>query len=379
MAAERQEPMLEIRDETGKIGKIPLRNLWLLMFYAAQRYMGSGGRKIAVEESPDDIPDLAAAILTDLVNRRIRRNLSCGFRDGADTLNRVRGRIDTLQTERGRLLDAGKVACRFDHLTVDTPLNRFVRGALETLEKRVHNRKLAVCCRKQASCLRRMGVGGPCPEWREAAAFRHGLHDADDRRLLEASHLAFELALPTEAAGERYLPEPDRDMGRLRILFEQSVLGFYSTVLAPAGWTVKGGKRLDWPVARWTPGMRDIFPGMQTDIVLVHPEQRRRIVIDTKFNSVVTPGWRRKETLRNGYLYQMYAYLRTQEENGDPLARTATGVFLHPAVDRMLYEAVEIQGHEIRFATVDLSASTAEIRKQLREAIEPLSVCKRAE
>jgi len=43
----------------------------------------------------------------------------------------------------------------------------------------------------------------------------------------------------------------------------------------------------------------------------------RRIVIDTKFNAVLTPGWHREKTLRSGYIYQIYAYLRSQEDNGD--------------------------------------------------------------
>ena len=109
---------------------------------------------------------------------------------------------------------------------------------------------------------------------------------------------------------------------------------------------------------------------MRTDIILNHSGARRRIVIDTKFNSIVTRGWYRDETLRSGYLYQIYSYLRSQEGNGDPLSEKASGLLLHPSVGNMVNEAVVIQNHEIRFATVDLRATAKDIRAQLLQIIE---------
>ena len=104
---------------------------------------------------------------------------------------------------------------------------------------------------------------------------------------------------------------------------------------------------------------------MRTDIILDNKDTGQRIVIDTKFNSIVTKGWHRDETLRSGYIYQMYAYLRSQEGNGDTLSDNASGLLLHPSVGDMINESVVIQNHEIRFATVDLSASAKEIRERL--------------
>lgn len=79
----------------------------------------------------------------------------------------------------------------------------------------------------------------------------------------------------------------------------------------------------------------------------------------------MTSGWYRKDTLRSGYIYQIYAYLRSQAGRGDALADSANGLLLHPAIGLTVDETVVIQGHPIRFATVDLAASQAEIRSQL--------------
>ena len=92
-------------------------------------------REVAVEDNPDDIPDLVAEMLCHQIEHRIQRGLSYGYRPRKAVLGHVRGRIDLLNTERHRLLDRGKVACRFDELTIDTARNRYVRTALEKISK----------------------------------------------------------------------------------------------------------------------------------------------------------------------------------------------------------------------------------------------------
>lgn len=46
------------------------------------------------------------------------------------------------------------------------------------------------------------------------------------------------------------------------------------------------------------------------------------------------------------------------------------GLLLHPSVGDMVDESVVIQGHKIRFATVDLGAEAREIRTQLLQVLE---------
>lgn len=354
----------------GRIGRIPVRNLWLLMLYASDLFRDLEKAKVAIEDNPDDIPDLVSKMLCRQVERRIQRNLSYGYQSREAVLGRVRGRIDLLNTERHRLLDRGKVACRFDELTVDTARNRFVRAALEEISKIVRLDSLAHRCRSLAARLRRMGVIGERPGRSEVSIDRFGRHDKDDQRMVTAAHLAFNLALPTEAAGAKYLSFPDREITWIRKLYEKGIGGFYDVVLSQKGWRIDVGKSIGWLIERKSPRIDRILPSMRIDIMLDHPKEGRRIVIDTKFNSIVTRGWYREETLRSGYVYQIYAYLRSQEGHSGPLAKNASGLLLHPSVGDMFNEAVVIQSHEIRFATVDLAATATEIRKQLLQVLE---------
>ena len=364
--------MSDAHERTGRIGRIPVRNLWLLMLYASGLFRDIEKAKVAVEDNPDDIPDLVAEMLCRKVERRMQRNLSYGFHSRKAVLGRVRGRINLLNTERHRLLDRGKVACRFDELTVDTARNRFVRAALEEISKIVCRNALARRCRSLAASMRRMGVIGERPGRGEASIDCFGRHDVDDQPMVALAHLAFNLALPTETAGKKHLSQPDREIKWIRKVYEKGIAGFYDVVLSGKGWRVDADKTFGWLIESGskTQGIDKILPSMRTDIILDHSDANRRIVIDTKFNSVVTRGWYREETLRSGYIYQIYAYLTSQEGNGDPLAEKASGLLLHPSVGDRVNEAVVIQEHEIRFATVDLGASATEIREQLLQVLE---------
>lgn len=99
---------------------------------------------------------------------------------------------------------------------------------------------------------------------------------------------------------------------------------------------------------------------MVTDIVLDPPPGGRRVVVDTKFASILESPRFGGETLKSGYIYQMYAYVRSQEGLGVQWDG-AVGLFLYPAIGKTIYEHLKIQGHSISFATVHLTGTTAAI------------------
>lgn len=220
--------------------------------------------------------------------------------------------------------------------------------------------------------MKAMGVSGEAPTRAQMSTDRFGRHDADDRLMVAAAKLAMDMMLPTESSGLNLLPLPEREAAWIRRLFERAIGGFYDVVLSPQGWQVKCGGMLSWQISQKTAGIDNILPLMRTDIVLNHPSTGQRIVIDTKFTSIVTHGWYREETLRSSYVYQIYAYLRSQVGRNDALADDASGLLLHPAVGLAVDEAMIIQGHAIRFATVDLVATSAGIRTQLLRLCQPV-------
>jgi len=154
----------------------------------------------------------------------------------------------------------------------------------------------------------------------------------------------------------------------VRRLFEKAVLGFARVELEPLGWCVRGSIPLGWQVSSASEGLPAILPRMVTDIVLDEPHEGARVVVDTKFSSILATGRFGDAGLKSGYLYQMYAYIRSQE-GLDRRWDGARGLFLHPAVGATLHEHAVIQNHLVTFATVDLSRSATEVRNELRRIL----------
>jgi 5-methylcytosine-specific restriction enzyme subunit McrC len=363
--------MYAVHQSRRFVGRIPVQNLWLLMLYASELTRFRDSFDVLVEKDIDYLPGLVAALLTDTVERRLRRNLSRQYQPRHRVLRRVRGHIDMLQTETRQLLSKGEISCRFDELTINTPRNRYVRAALDLLSRLVDNRDLAHRCRSLAGDFGRQGVGGPCPSRAEMTRDSIGRNEVSDRTMVALARLAFDLALPTEETGETPLFDPEREETWVRRLFEKAIFGFARVELESREVSVRGGIPLDWQIASASSGLEGILPRMVTDIKIDPLEPARRLVVDTKFASVLAPGRFGQTGLKSGYLYQMYAYLRSQE-GLDTRWDSAAGLFLHPAIECSLHETVVIQGHPIMFATVDLAAPAAYIRNELRAIFEPI-------
>ena len=367
----------------GLIGRIPVRNIWLLLLYASKLYQElPEARRVELENAPDDIPELVAEILAGAVARRLRRNLNSDYQRRHHDLNRVRGRINLLRTERRQLLQRARVACIYDELTVDTPRNRYVKAALLRLAQVLQSKRqpssrtidLAHRCRHLAARLERAGVSSePDPRQlnRSTPPDRLGWMDAEERRMLAAARLALDFAIPTEESGASLLPIVNRTETRGWELYERAVAGFYDAVLSPDGWQVTAQSPVNWQLDDPTPGLRGLMPGMVRDVVL--ERGNRRIVIDTKFTSIMTSGQWDNRSLQSSHIYQIYAYLRSQEQADDPLSLNTAGVLLYPSLGVEYDEAATIQGHEIRFATVNLAADSRTIRAQLLRIVDDSS------
>jgi len=356
---------------------IPVRNLWVLFLYAADLARFEGRRRTAMEPGPDDedLLVLVARVLNGVVRERLRRSLSWGYRATRADLPRVRGRIDILRTESHLLLQRGRVACRYDELAADTPRNRLARAALVRLSRRlppsarsplVSEEVAGVAgeSRRLARVLGSLGVRALRPTPAELAADLAARPAADDLLMASLARAVFDLLLPSEEEGERRAPGLLSEKRFWRI-YEKAIANFYRFEYHGRGWSVDPQPRLDWPLES---GGDDRMPAMRPDVVLRRAGPAGRVVVvDAKSYSMWAERYGR-EKARSGNLYQMYAYLRTQEERGAAW-RSADGVLLHPVADpqgREETEDIRAQGHRVRFATVDLARPRADIESRLR-------------
>lgn len=350
--------------------RIPVRSLWLLLIYASDllAQMRTTEREALLAGTRDnDLIDAIAEVLVHEVEQRLRRQLTVDYRTRAEDLTRVRGRIDHLRTTTSRLMEQGRIACRFDELGVDSPRNRFIATTLLHAAPVVQRADLARRCKSAAFQMHRLGVSAVAPSRAAMSTDRLAHHDAADRRMLDAAHLLRDMAVPQHESGDRLMPRLLDDEGKYRKLFEAAVRGFFSHSLRSDGWRVSS------PHLHWTtPG--DVvahLPIMRTDTVLKHATTGRRIVVETKFtDSLVDRDG--KTTVAAGYLYQLYAYLASQSGRGDDTLDESEGVLLFVKVERreVFDDEFRIQAHRIRFLSVDLSGEPADIRSRWLKCVD---------
>ena len=353
---------------------IPVRSLWLLLIYSSDmlHQLRSQERDSLLAGDHDaDLIGAIAEVLVSEVESRIRKQLTYHYRRTSADLTRVRGRINHLRTQTNHLLDQGRIACAYEELSVNSPRNRFIAATLLEASHLVgsaapnpaKSRELSRRCADTAFAMQRLGVNPEPPSRAELSRDRLGHHDSHDRRMLDAAHLVHDMALPFHERGPRNVPRLVRDEKKYRKLFEQAVRGYLSFTLEPCGWTV-GSPHLKWPYEAGAGG-DDLLPIMKTDIVVTDATQQRRIVIETKFKDAMVEH-HGKTTVNRDFIFQLYAYLRSQSGTGEAIYDNAEGVLLFVAANgrQPIDRAVTIQGHRIRFLSVDLSGTPQAIRER---------------
>ena len=357
--------------------KIPIKTMWLLMFYASKLFKVTHQTgRFDTAKKPDDLPNMVAEILICEVNIRLRYGLNAELKRRQDDLTRVRGRIDHIRTMQRRLIQRGRIACKFDEFTIDTPKNRFVKAALHKVSQDVTELGLKRRCHKTAVALGKAGVSridmrtnrfgsGRVPNFTSES-------NPEDKKMLAAAELAFSMEILGKEPGSSYLSIPDNNY-KLEKLFEEAIRNFYKVVLAPE-WEQSSSRRHKWPIEMSSARISEILPGMENDIIMERSEagKQSRIIIDTKFADIIKVDKRYnndKRMLDSKHIFQIYSYLRSRERKDDPLSYTTHGMLLYRSFGETVNEWTTIHGHKICFATVDLTADNAHIRKQLLDLI----------
>lgn len=345
---------------------IAIRNIWLLMLYASECFghLEHTRRQTGNEAPPENehLPDLVAEVLLYFARERLLRGLTrCSQAREAD-LPRVRGGINMLRTESRQLLARGRVACRFHEPTLNTPRNRLIKAALEKGAQLAKD-SVAVACRDYAAILYRMGVTEGLPDRHTLSKETDTINTREDRFVLAAARLLLDMALPQTQRGQEHLLLPEFTEEKLRRLFERAVRGFYRVTASEEWHVAQGNVPQKWGHRNAHPDIDACLPRMELDIVLKRKSDNYKVVIDTKFTPLLKSGQYREESLSSAYLYQMYAYLRTQEEQ--PHGQCATGILLHPALEASNTLTCTIQGHAFVFAAVNLNAPAPDIRHEL--------------
>ena len=353
---------------------IPIRNLWHMLLYAWNEVPGSAVRGWAWE-TVDDAPTLDAllgSVLMQLMQQRLRIGLGHDYVAEQRALRGIRGRIAFGETIRQRAMEQGRVVCEVYGYNANSLDNQIVRSTLARLMLVGHfgpdpaaAKEIQQKLRRQVRDLDGIDLIDLTPERIQRQLMK--CRDHDYRLMLAICDLIVQRTMPTgpEGRSTSIVPVVDRELLVLYRVYERFVTNFYRLHLK--GWEVSAQKRLEWH----TPEGSERLPMMVPDLILRDKSTGQIIILDTKFtaHSLVENRWG-KPVYDSSHLYQIYAYLKSQEDVSEA-HRVASGILLYPAVHDRLSDRTRLQGHIIRIESLDLAAPWQDVERQLLELVTP--------
>lgn len=342
---------------------VPIRNIWHMLLYAWKEQRFIGKWKSDIESAPT-LDALLSRILADLVRQRMRIGLGRNYRPHEQTIRGIRGKVDFNRSLKQMAFPRGQAHCHFHTFSSNITKNQIIRSTLHTMalsgrfgkESKLGN-DLRHDLRSLVRNLEHIDLIRLTPE-----TVRRQLQQRDDRDyrlMLLICEMIVRHQMPTQLAGNNQLYSVDLSWKFVWRVFEQFVANFFATHLLD--WTVVPQKTLYWP----TDGSSSFLPVMKPDIVMEHKATLKRVVIDTKLTGKsLIYGQHGNQTFNRDHVFQLYAYLQSQSDQSSA-CKTATGVLLYPVVKHTLSESVLIQGHKLRWETIDLAAPWQDIEVNL--------------
>lgn len=347
---------------------IPVRNVWHMLLYAWNVPLVMPQVSMGDVESAPTLDALFARVLMNMIQQRMRIGLGRGYVPASKTLRSVRGRVDFAESIKRQTFDHGEANCDFQEYSVNEPRNQILRS---TLMRLVHtgvfgsNATEADAVRHRLRWLSRSlhGVDLIEPDLESIRRLVLAQNDNDYRLMLSICEMIVMRQMPMDTEGTNIIPTMDRETWILHRIYERFVANFYRMHLQ--SWDVSAQKRLHWHAQ----DSNEHLPIMVPDLILQEQTSRRVIMLDTKFtaSSLVENQWG-KAVYDSSHLYQLYAYLRSQEQVSAEY-RVAEGILLYPKVHARISEQVALQGHIIRIKSVDLASEWPDVERQLVEVV----------
>lgn len=340
---------------------IPITNIYYLYCYAWERLNAGTSLATGAENSPD-LPNLLTRVLLNGMHTLFRRGLDRAYLPLTEELATVRGHIELGASLRLHDRNVRRLHCAYDELSHDVLHNQILKGGL---------RRLCALPSLEASLasevrqmLRRL------PDIADIALnqgcfARVQLHrnNACYDLLVRIAQLVCHNLIPMpDGTGYRFrdVLRDEREMARV---FEVFVRNFYR--LEQARYRVEP-LAIPWDAAPVTVADGDRLPQMRVDVFLRAPE--RQIIIDTKYYAEALQTYHGATSFRSSNLYQLFSYLKNYAPRA-PLGTQLDGMLLYPQVGALLDATYDVQGHQVRLATVDLSRPWQEIAERLKELV----------
>ena len=340
---------------------IPVQNIYFLLCYAWANLEQRDSVNIDAVD-PHNVSDLYARVLSNGVQRLIKRGLDRSYTLHSEETPRLRGRIDFAQSIKRQTWQQGRMHCEFDELSHNILHNQIIKttigNLINTADLSRERREELVSVNRYLKTIDRIHL--------TAATFKRvQLHrnNSHYRLLLSFCELIRDSLLPEkDAAGRRLMKEFIENEQKMPKLFENFVKHFYQK--EQTLYRVSS-KRIDWDATWVDQASKDALPSMLTDVTLESPG--RKIIIDCKFyKEALTQRWGR-EIIHSANLYQLFTYLKNKEK--DSGWENCEGILLYPTVQESYDFNYTLAGHKVRIYTLNLNQHWTKISEELKQLV----------
>jgi len=342
---------------------IPYQNLWYMLLYAWNEPPKFRGEIAEEIEKAQTLDGLLCLVLIKLVQQRFRIGLGRNYVDERNIIRGIRGKINFGESLKRNLFNQGRAFCEYQNFNINVPKNQIIRTTLMRMIRLGNFGSDLSFEREVRQKLRMLSRSMDGIDFIELSTdlihrLPLGRNDRDYRIMLAICELLLLRYMPSDTMGETNLLEIEREKLRMFDVFERFVANFYKYHLKD--WEVISQKVLTWHELP----KNNYMPNMQPDLYLRNKLNNRIIILDTKFMPQTSKGYW-KETFHSGNLYQIYAYLKTQEHISDSFQK-AEGILLYPASGASKHsERINLQNHTIRVENIDLTKNWEDIEKNL--------------
>ena len=327
--------------------KVPIQNLYYLFCYAWQYIPDDLALDVGGIQSPD-VLNLCAHVLTEGIDRLLRRGIDQGYVGLTEETPRLRGRIDITGTVTGLTWLRSRAVCQFDELTPDVLHNRILRTTVRLLSNAHINFELRDRLREIDTLMSGIStIVVNSSLFRRIQLHRNNSFYAFLLRVCELVHLSL---LPDRSGeGQSWFRDVLSDEDYMSAVFEEFIRNFYT--LKQSQFRV-GRTQPKWSATAAQPSDLRFLPSMTTDVTL--SSVRRTIIIDAKYYKDALQTNYGSRTVHSNNLYQLLAYLRGSQQRV-AVGQSVEGILLYPVGEQFVDLSFIIDAHPVRIYTLNLS------------------------
>lgn len=338
---------------------ISIENIYWMMAYAF-RNINEKAIKQMSNEKFKNIYDLFSVMMTQELNKQVKRGLNNEYIDKKEETSTIKGKIDLNNLMKNSYKKNSKVVCEFDDYSRNFYLNQIVKTACCYLlrSNRIKDKNKAIKLKKVLIYLD--GIEELNPKFIDWNSIKYNKFNSSYKILINISYLIIKGLLMSGKDGQFDYREYIDDQ-QMHKLYEKFILEYYRyhySDLMPSvsqiDWNVKDNEYIY------------LLPKMQTDITLHRGS--RSLIIDAKYYSDMyqnNPLFDR-ETFKSNHLYQIYTYVKNADKNN---SGKVSGMLLYVKTDNndKQYAEYKMGKNKIAICNLDLSINFDYVQKQLNK------------